>query len=184
MANNALNVTTGKPKIGGAIYRAPVGTALPTDATSTLDNAFVGMGYVSEDGVVNSTNMEVENIRAWGGANVLNVLTSKDDTWAFTLIEAMNLEVLKTVYGADNVTGTLATGITIKANATPQDAYAYVIDMVYNNDSVKRVVIPMAQVTEVGDITYADGEAVGYETTLTCTADDEGNTHYEYIKKA
>ena len=184
MANNALNVTTGKPKIGGAIYRAPVGTPLPTDATTALNEAFVNLGYVSEEGVVNSTNMEVENIRAWGGDNVLNVLTSKDDTWAFTLIEAMNLEALKTVYGAENVTGTLDTGITIKANAKAQDAYAYVTDMVYNNDCVKRVVIPMAQVTEVGDITYADGEAVGYETTLTCTADDEGNTHYEYIKKA
>lgn len=184
MANNALNVTTGKPKIGGAIYRAPVGTPLPTDATTALNEAFVNLGYVSEEGVTNSTNMEVENIRAWGGDNVLNVLTSKDDTWAFTLIEAMNLEALKTVYGAENVTGTLDTGITIKANAKAQDAYSYVTDMVYNNDCVKRVVIPMAQVTEVGDIVYADGEAVGYETTLTCTADDEGNTHYEYIKKA
>jgi len=184
MANNALNVTTGKPKIGGAIFRAPIGTALPTDATTALNVAFVGMGYVSEDGVTNSTDMEMENIKAWGGDTVLNVLTSKDDTWAFTLIEAMNLEVLKTVYGADNVTGTLETGITIKANATPQDAYAYVIDMIFNNDCLKRVVIPSANVTEVGDITYADGEAVGYETTLTCTPDAEGNTHYEYIKKS
>ena len=80
MANNALNVTTGKPKIGGSIFRAPIGTALPTDATTALNVAFVGMGYVSEDGVTNSTDMEMENIKAWGGDTVLNVLTSKDDT--------------------------------------------------------------------------------------------------------
>ena len=35
---------------------------------------------------------------------------------------------------------------------------------------------------EMGDITYVDGEAVGYETTLACTPDEDGNTHYEYIK--
>ena len=28
---NVSNVTSAKPKIGGAIYSAPLGTALPTD---------------------------------------------------------------------------------------------------------------------------------------------------------
>ena len=41
MANNASNVAAGKPKIGGAVYRAPSGTAVPTDATTALTAAFV-----------------------------------------------------------------------------------------------------------------------------------------------
>ena len=36
--------------------------------------------------------------------------------------------------------------------------------------------------TEVGDITYADGEAIGYDTTLSAVPDAAGGTHYEYIK--
>ena len=40
MANNKANVTTGKPKVGGAVFRAPVGTTLPTDASTALNSAF------------------------------------------------------------------------------------------------------------------------------------------------
>ena len=40
MATTVKYVTNAKPKVGGAIYSAPTGTALPTDATSALNAAF------------------------------------------------------------------------------------------------------------------------------------------------
>ena len=49
MANTATNVSTGKPNISGAVYVAPMGTTLPTDATTALDEAFTCLGDVSED---------------------------------------------------------------------------------------------------------------------------------------
>ena len=45
------NVTAAKPKIGGAVYSAPLGTTLPKDATTALDKAFKALGYISEDGL-------------------------------------------------------------------------------------------------------------------------------------
>lgn len=181
MSNKSENVTTGKPKVGGAIFRAPAGSALPTDAKTDPGKGFSALGYVSEDGLTNSNSMESENVRAWGGDIVLTAENEKSDTFSFTLIEALNTEVLKAVYGDSNVAGTLATGITVKANSTPQEQCSWVIDMIMKGNVLKRIVIPSAAVTEVGDVTYADGEAVGYETTLTALPDADGNTHYEYI---
>ena len=64
---NVNNVTSAKPKVGGAIFSAPLGTPLPTDATTDLNAAFKPLGYVSEDGLVNENTASSENLKAWGG---------------------------------------------------------------------------------------------------------------------
>lgn len=178
------NVTAAKPKVGGAMYVATAGTALPTDATTALAEAFKSLGYISEDGLTNSNSPESDDIKAWGGDVVLTPITGRPDTYSVKLIESLNIDVLKMVYGDDNVTGTLETGITVKANATDLEEHPIVVDMILRNGVLKRICIPSAKVSEIGEIVYKDSDASGYELTLSCQPDADGNTHYEYIKGA
>ena len=184
MASDANLVTVAKPKIGGAIHRGPLGTTLPTDATTALNVAFVNQGYISEDGMTNTNTPESEDTVAWGGDVVDSSTKQKKDTFKFKMIEAKNIEVLKTVYGDDNVTGDLSTGITVRANSKELPNSAWVVEEVLKGDAVRRTVIPNGKITAIGDIVHRDNEITGYEATLTAYPDAQGNTHYEYMKAA
>lgn len=182
---NVTNVSTGKPKVAGAVYRAPKGTTIPTDATSTLAVGFLDMGYVTEDGVTNSNSPDTAKIRAWGGQTVLVVVNEKSDSFKLTFLESLNSNVLETVYGQSNVTVDGINGIiSVVANAAALDEFIYVIDMVMAGGALKRIVIPAGQLSELGDVVYKDNEAIGYEVTLECLPDSSGNNHHEYIKLA
>lgn len=182
MANNASNVSAAKPNIAGAIYYAPVNTELPTTADGAI-TGFTCLGYISEDGITNSNTRESDSFKAWGGDTVLTSQTSYSDTFNFKLLEVLNKDVLKTVFGADNVTGTdLASGLTVKANSKELSTFSWVIDMIMRDDTLNRIVIPNGKISEVGDITYSSSDLTAYDVTVTAFPDTNANTHYEYKK--
>ena len=187
MANTVTNVSAGKPAVGGAIYVAAIGTTLPSDATTSLGGSFTCLGYVSDDGLKNTTTPTTEEIKAWGGDTVLVTQTEKSDTFSFKLIEALNVEVLKVVYNSDNVSGSaLASGITVSVDADEAEARIWVFDTILTGGVLKRIVVPNAKITEVGEITYKDNEAIGYDITIKAMPGDSNfgyATHKEYIKK-
>lgn len=181
---NTANVTSAKPNKAGAVFNAVLGTALPTDTVTVLDEAFANLGFVSEDGITNTNSPSCEDTKAWGGDIVMSSQTEKKDEWKLKLIEANNANVLKVIYGADNVTGTLEDGLSVTANSNEVDATSWVIDTILKNGTKKRIVIPNGKITAIGDIVYKDNEPIGYEITINAVPDAEGNTHYEYIKVA
>lgn len=182
MSQTASNVTAGKPAVGGAVYRAPLGTTLPASAKEKLDDAFVPLGYISEDGITNDNSIETEEVKAYGGDTVLSTQTGKTDNFGATFIEALNVEVLKMVYGDENVSGTLATGITVRANSKEIGGAVYVIDQILKEGALKRIVIANGKISELGEISYNDSDPVGYETTIAALPGfSDGDTHKEYI---
>ena len=185
MANSAANVTTGKPNVAGAIYWAAAGTALPTSTSAAL-TGFIALGYVSEDGVTNDNAPTTEQVKAWGGDTVLNLQTERPDSFGFTLIEALNADVLKRVYGEDNVTVSEGGDIAIAATGDDMETGVWVIDMILKGGKAKRIVIPAGSITGLSTINYKDNAAIGYGLTISNTpvydsALSKSVYHYEYI---
>lgn len=179
MTQNAANVSVGKPKASGGVWFGSTGVAAPTDAVTPLPMGLVSGGYASDSGLVNSVSVDTSDIVAWGGDTVQTVRTTRSETFVFTFIETKE-EVLKQVYGPDNVSA-VGTSLTVIHNNKDLPRQLYVFEVLMSGNRVKRIVVPEAQITSVGDVSYVDGEPIGYEITLSAYPDSSGNTAYEYI---
>lgn len=181
--HDASKVSVGKPVGGGAVYAAPIDTVsskIPKDARAQLDPAFKALGYVSEDGLTNGIETDTESITAWGGDTVLTVATSRSESFSLTLIQVLDIDVLKEVYGPDNVTDSSG-ALTVKHSGAPLPARVWAFDIALTSGQIKRIVVPHGRISEVGDTVYKDDEAIGYEVTISCAPDEHGVTAYEYI---
>lgn len=180
--NNSAKVSTGKPKVEGAVHRAALSSTLvlPSDATTALANDFAPLGYISEDGVSETTNKSSSDIKAWGGDVVDVVQTETGKTWKLKLIESMNVDVLKTVFGDDNVSETSGK-ISISENCADLDFAAWVIETIMKGGRAQRIVIPMGKIISIAEIVYKDNEAIGYEVEIKAVPDASGNYDYKYI---
>lgn len=177
-------MTTGPGKVNGYVFAAPVGTPLPTTTNESLNAAFKDLGFVSEDGfkIGNSFNGGVE-VKEWRGNTVYNHPGSKSETASLKYIEALNIEVLKVIYGPDNVTVTNGE-VHIASDADGAKPMSYVVDIEQRGGRLRRVVLPDATITSLGDIVFKNNEAVGYDVTLGLSLGANGTTHDEYISAA
>ena len=182
MANTAQYVSTGKPNISGGVWVAPLGTTLPTDATTALGAAFTCLGYVSEDGLENENEMDVSDIKAWGGNIVYRSLTELTDNFSFSLIESENADVLKNVYGDNNVTIDGSGNIKVDIKAEDPQEKVWVFELALRGGRSKRIVIPDGAVTSRETITYNDSDAIAYGVTVSAYPDSSNVTHKEYLE--
>ena len=178
--NQTKNVAVAKGVAGGYYYEAPIGSTLPTDFETELDPAFKLLGYISEDGITESTDEDTTDINDMNGDMVLSEQATHTKTFGNTMIET-KAGVLKEYFGDDCVTDEDGM-ITVAEKSGMRVNKAYVYDLALQNGRRERIVVPNGKVTEVGEITYASGEALGYETTTTAFPDDDGVKTYRYIQ--
>ena len=186
MASDVKNVYAAEPLATGSCLVAPLGTTLPTSASDALDEDFVDLGYVGEDGFTETMERNTEEKKAFGGDTVKVLQTEYNHSFQFVLLESLNADVLKAVYGADNVTVTPANGthgvqVAIKKNAKKLPHMSWVIDTTDSELGGRyRNVIPDGQITEVSDVTIVHSDTISYEITVKCFKNSAGDYVYTY----
>lgn len=178
--NNQENVSSAKGVKGGYIFSAPVGTSLPTDIKTQLDPAFKCLGFISEDGYVESINEDDDDINDMNGDVMDSTNSNRVESAQLTLAE-IKAETLKRQYGENNVTDTNGI-IAVKHNSDSHDVFAYVLELVLKNGRRWRKVVPKGKSSELDDLTIASSELCQRALTMKYLTDEQGNTCYDYYK--
>ena len=164
---------------GGYAWVAPYGTTLPTDAKTEIPSGFESLGYVSEDGLTNSTDTDSEDYKDWGGDVIQSALTSYSETYQASFLESRE-SVLKTVYGDANVTSDGAGSITVIHNSSFAEERSYIFESLVTATLIKRTVIPRGVINERDDISENTEDLLSYTPTIKALPDASGNTSYVY----
>lgn len=166
----ALRADQVRVAITGEVSVAPLGTAAPTSSVSSLNAAFIGLGYVGEDGVTKTPNDASEGIRAWqNSALVRTVFTEKDWTLQFLLIESKG--AVAELYYKGDIAVVSAGEWSLVPDTVTDGRQSFVLDVI-DGSIHERIYVPTGEVTERGEVVYANGEPIGRNVTITCYYDD------------
>lgn len=176
---NKNEVTVGAAAATGAIFVAPNGTALPTDATTQLTADFTLLGFTSDAGVQISESSSNQSIRAWEArAEVYNVRTEYTESVSFMPIQC-NADVAKLIWGDDAVIVNADGSFTAKHHGREIDPVAIVIETTPRENIIKRY-CGTFQLTERGEATMDGTQVDGRQLTFNALADEDGYTMYEH----
>lgn len=183
-ANNGTKVAALAPKAGGGVYWAPLGTELPSDASTALPAAFKCLGAVSDDGVKPGRDTKTEKVKEWDGSTLANLLTDDSRNFEFTLLSALDKDVLAFVFSPENVivtpaTSTAGTKTAVMDKGGKPEQGVLVLEMKFGGKKLRKIA-PVADPVINGEEPYQKDGLTGYGVEVEALKDDTGVRVYEY----
>lgn len=180
---NAARVgASGKAYVAPTTVTAPVGINTQTGTSPNFTYTpihwvgFFDLGLISDDGLTESLDSSREEWTPWGYlAPVRSQITKETTTFKFTCWES-NINVLSLRYRSPISAFTQYNAKEVQLSQTQNtapDLRAFGFDIV-DGTNVFRYVIPLGEVTDVGDVTYKSNDIVGHEFTVTAHPGSDG----------
>ncbi|MGJ6980025.1 hypothetical protein ACSDQ9_05770 [Aestuariimicrobium soli] len=169
-------VRLGAPKVGGYGFSAPIGSTRPTAAGTTLDAAYIDLGFISEEGVEVTTENGTTKIKDWNLDTIAVVQESNECTIGVTFVQ-VSPALAKELFGTANVviTGTAPADKVTKIGYTgeilPHKMYAFPMK---DGNGDMLIDIGDGQVTSVSGLKFVKNQVVSFTVTIECFKDAAG----------
>lgn len=161
---------------GGSFYRAPLGTALPTDPLADLPAAYQDHGWMGDDGFKLSPKRNIKKHYAFGGS-VVKVTQDNFEVSVRATIYEQNLTTFKTLVGDANVTSSTVNGHTQYRVDWHEDMLprSVFVQRYVDGDRTALHIIEEGQIVAIDDISYVHTDLVKFSVEIACYAPDSGN---------
>ena len=154
----------------GMFYHAPAGTKLPDGPFETLDKAWIKVGDITSDGISFTADKSTEDLKNWANKIKRTILTDHTESVSAPIMDTTE-EVLKTIFGEDNVSTTASTtshGKFIKVNVSASelpDPEAYLF-LMKDGDAGIMLGCEKGQITDLSDVAFQPGAGITWEATF------------------
>lgn len=183
-----MSVDNTQVRVGveGAVYIAPVGTAVPSDPYAAWGAGWIDLGYASEDGLTEALNEDRQEFKGWGyNAAIRTQVTNRTSTFKIAL-QQTSAHTLSLFYNVDlgdmTSSGTGATQYLAFNEPQTSEPMYYALGMdVLDGDYPKRIIVARAEVTEKSEITHKPDETVKYDLTFTALAAGAGGAAISWM---
>lgn len=164
------DVNLGTGRASGYFYHAPANTALPTSPLEDLAEAWKEVGYIAEDGITWSTGRSSEPLKDWANKIRRQLQSEPTGTVAAPIIST-TAEVLKTIFGASNVTETAATSThgaqvsvaVAEGVVSGEEAFLFIMK---DGEDALMLGTTNGFITALDDISFAPGSAITWNATV------------------
>ena len=172
MASNEVNLGAGAAS--GMFFHAPANTALPTYPTETLGSDWKEVGYIAEDGITWHHGRSAEPLKDWSNSIRRQLQEDATGTVAAPIIST-TAEVLKTLFGEDNVTTGAAstahgalTSVEVKEGImSGEEAFLFLMK---DGDDTFMLGTTKGFITNLDDVSFAPGSVINWGATVSADA--------------
>jgi hypothetical protein len=170
-----MPVDASKVKIAatGSLWRAPLGTTLPTDSTTAYAAAFTNLGYLSM-GFELSQDLKQKEITAWQTLEIVRLInTSLTRSISFDAIESNNATVAL-AWGGATITATTAGvySLAIPDASAVQEAI-YGIDW-SDGSTTQRIIIKRGVLKSLPKVKFTREDAIVYSFEIQAITPTDG----------
>lgn len=176
----AVDINLMRAYTNGAVYTHDIGASItaPTNASSALSVAFKDVGAISSDGISQSLSQDRTDVFIWQNAALARRIPGQTSL-TYTLAAAeTKLLTLGLHYAGSTVTST-SEGASVAVKAPGTDIRAWVLHGLDGTRAV-RVYLPLAEITERGDVVWSSGDVTVRQWTLSAYSDGNSVFAYEY----
>lgn len=158
----------------GAIWKAPLGTALPTDSTTAWGAGFANLGYAT-DGFTLKQDKKVQEIPAWQTLTPVRLITTAlNRTFSFELLQT-NKDTLALAWGGATITPGTAGAYTLDVTAADSPVN-FILGIDWSDGATsQRIILPSGSLSALPTIKSVRTDAIRYAFDVQALAPADGS---------